>query len=257
MAYKNESDKSQDVVIQALKEGKKPVVLFNNGNNDKFYEVKEFIGIVSKIIEKGGKGQISKIEVMFAENKKAQTNVFIDDTIVEGSLISLIGYFVDYGSWGLSFTAKGGSNEVLLNLRNVYLEGKLNVNKIYRTGLIFELSKVELPKEYNKSEKINKIEGLPNFYYIVEDYDILQTVDEKIKNTLNKMNGFVKNDPSVIMNVENEEDVNQYNKLEELENNLYNKNLNNSSETNNIERDTLDKVIQNSKNDLENSDSII
>lgn len=256
MSYRNSSENSQDVVIPALKEGKKPVILFNNGNNDNYVEVKEFIGIVTKIIERGQKGEISKIEVMFAENKKAQTNVFIDDTVVEGSLISLIGYFVEYGSWGLSFSAKGGSNEILLNLRDLYLDGKLNVNKIYRTGLIFELSKVTFPKEYKRNEKINKIQGLPNFYYIVEDYDIQQTVGEKVENVLNKMHGYVKNDPSVISNITNEEDINQYDKLDEIENKLNNEKIHNQNETPNVESNTLEEIKNNAINTLENFDNI-
>lgn len=234
MSYRTKLENIQDIVIRNLKQDKKTVLLFNNGNNDNYVEIKEFIGIVTKIIERGQKGEISKIEVMFAENKKAETNVFIDDTIVEGSLISLIGYFVDYGSWGLSFTAKGGSNEILTTLKDTYLANKLNVNKIYRTGLIFELSKVEFPKEYSRSEKINKIEGLTNFYYIVEDYDILQNNEQKINAVLRNM-GYIKNDPSIESNLATEDEILNFDKLDKLEDDISNEKIYNPNETTNVE----------------------
>lgn len=204
MSYRSGVEKIQEIVIQNLKENKKAVILFYNSNNDKYFEVKEYIGIVTKVIERGQKGEISKLEVMFAENKKAQTNVFIDDSIVEGSLISLIGYFIDYGNFGTVFTAKGGVNEVLTTLKDTYLASKLNVNKIYKTGIIFELSKMEFPKEYTREVKINKIDGLSNFYY-TEELVSQQNIEEKINSVLKNI-GYVRNDPSVISNVENEEE---------------------------------------------------
>lgn len=255
MSYRTRIEKIHDIVISSIKEGKKPVILFNNGNNDKYVEVKEFIGIVTKIIERGQKGEISKIEVMFAENKKAETNVFIDDTIVEGSLISLIGYFVDYGSWGLSFTAKGGSNEILTTLKDTYLANKLNVNKIYRTGLIFELSKVEFPKEYSRSEKINKIEGLTNFYYIVEDYNILQNNEQKLNTVLRNM-GFIKNDPSIESNLATEDEILNFEQLDKLEDNISNEKIHNQNETTNVEENGLKEIMKKTEETLEEFNNI-
>lgn len=255
MAYKIGSENIQDIVISSLKEGKKPIILFYNGNNDKFYEVKEFVGIVTQIIKRGQKGEISKIEVMFAENKKAETMVFIDDNIVEGSLISLIGYFLDYGSWGLCFTAKCGSNEVLTTLKDTYLANKLNVNKIYRTGLIFELSKVELPKEYSRSEKISKIEGLQNFYYMVEDYNVQQNNEPKVNSILRNM-GYVKNDPNIISEPEKAEDMPNFEEIDKLEDNMYNEKIHNQNETTNVEENILKEIMKNSEETLEEFNNI-
>lgn len=193
MSYKLDMEKAQSPMLEINKKGKKATLVHYNEYDDKYYEITEVIGIVTKIKERGEKGQISRIEVMFAQNKIAETAIFIDKYVVEGSIISLLGYFIDYGEYGLKFSAKGGSCIFRNNLKDLYVDQNINVLRVYKTGICLGLSKVEMPKTYTRNSNIKKIEGLPNFYCVEEEYPIISEKQQDIINTaLSKMNGRAK-----------------------------------------------------------------
>lgn len=182
MSYKFGTERFQTKLIESAKDGKRAILLYEN--NSQYFEIKEYIGVVTKIIEKGNQNQISKLEILFNDNKKIITVGFIDNLVEEGSLVSVQGYFTDFPYSGIQFHCKAGINGIILNANETEYKNGFNDYKTYRIGVIFELSKVEISPIHTDKEDIKPMDGLTNFYYLVED---IQNEEEKTNNFINNI----------------------------------------------------------------------
>ena len=182
MSYKYGTDRFQTKLIESAKEGKRAILLYEH--NSQYYEIKEYIGIVTKIIERGNQNQISKLEILFNDNKKVTTVGYIDELVEEGCLVSVQGYFTDFPYSGIQFHCKAGISGIILNANETEYKKGFNDYKIYRMGIIFELSKVEISPIHTKEEHIEPMEGLSNFYYLIED---IQNEEEKTNDFINNI----------------------------------------------------------------------
>lgn len=182
MSYKYGTDRFQTKLIESAKEGKRAILLYEH--NSQYYEIKEYIGIVTKIIERGNQNQISKLEILFNDNKKVTTVGYIDELVEEGCLVSVQGYFTDFPYSGIQFHCKAGINGIILNVNETEYKNGFNDYKTYRMGVIFELSKVEISPIHTDKEDIKPMDGLTNFYYLIED---IQNEEEKTNDFINNI----------------------------------------------------------------------
>lgn len=186
--YRLNIAKAQEKVIEALNEGKEAKILAPTSKNSEILKpVGEHISIVRDIrVDTQNKG-MSILTLQF-KNKNVDTHAYIDSSIKVGSVVSTIGFLTDTGPLSAYYT-KGGINAVNNYLYEIDSDD-FAPNKVLRLGVVLELSNVIAPTEiYNsKDEKVKKLEGVKDFYYVIEEREIPKDdVVTKYQNILNKM----------------------------------------------------------------------
>ena len=172
MGYKSELCQSKDYVCESMKNNKDPKLLYRVDNT--YIEVKDHLAYVKKI-NYGRNGKISELELVFANGKTARTFTYTDTKKIKvGQIISVIGYFEE-SQYGLLFKARGGSNPLITNAKEL---STFNLLQTHKMGIITGLSEVEMPKRYHGIENIVKV-GDTNFYYMITDIekDICEDVE--------------------------------------------------------------------------------
>lgn len=183
MSYKKGLDKFTQVLINAAKEGKTAKLLVNS-DTIHYKEVREHISIVEGIEKEALDNGMSYLTLRFAENKTVNTYAFVDDTIQIGDIVSTIGYFSkDYTS--ISYCCKGGINKIV-NRANQF--DYFLLYRIYRMGIVTELSKVEISADYLIEDGITALKGVEGFYYKIMEPD---SEAKRIKDKLDQMRNAV------------------------------------------------------------------
>lgn len=164
MSYKVALYGTKNFNEESLKNGKESKLAYKEGSQYK--EIKEFITCASKVYP-AKEGQMNQVTLLFANGQKANTFLHTNNKIMEGQIISVIGYFIKT-PFGLEFKARAGSNPVIVNAREL---GNFNVTYSHRMGIVTGLSKVEMPEIYSGNENLIPIEGT-NFYYLIRDIEV-------------------------------------------------------------------------------------
>lgn len=162
MSYKKGLEQFKEIQLEAIKNGKNAVLLAQN-NYFSYYAVSENIAHFRRIICQDEETGITSIELEFANGKIITTRAYLDKTITPGSFVSTIGYFTD-SCQGMSYFCKGGINAIITNAKEFEY---FSTSKIYKMGLVINLSKAEESKRYTSDNEIKPL-GQTGFYYILE-----------------------------------------------------------------------------------------
>ena len=143
---------AQEILINALNEGKDALMLSPlNKNSTTLYPVKEHISIVRNIKDDEKNKGMSILTLQF-KNMTVDTKAYIDKSIQIGTLVSTIGFLTE-NSFGPTYYSKGGIN-VVMNYLNEIPTDDFIPNKIFRLGVVLELSEVTAStKTYNTSDE--------------------------------------------------------------------------------------------------------
>jgi len=178
---------AQEILINALNEGKDALMLSPlNKNSTTLYPVKEHISIVRNIKDDEKNKGMSILTLQF-KNMTVDTKAYIDKSIQIGTLVSTIGFLTE-NSFGPTYYSKGGIN-VVMNYLNEIPTDDFIPNKIFRLGVVLELSEVTAStKTYNTSdENVKPLENVKDFYYVIEERETPQDDMAKIKAALDVM----------------------------------------------------------------------
>lgn len=185
--YKLNIANAQEKAINALNEGKEAYILsplYTEGKT--LYPVGEHISIVRDIRVDEKNERMSYLTLQF-KNKTVDTHVYIDKNIQIGSVVSTIGFLYENGI-NLSYQSKGGITKVLNYLTEIPIDD-VAPNRVFNVGIALELSEVNVPtKTYNISdEKVQKLEDVKDFYYVIEERKVPQDDKTKLQTILHKM----------------------------------------------------------------------
>ena len=165
MARKTKMQIVSEVFKQNLMEGKY-IRFFTDGFYGDLLEVKEYIGCVNGIFQTVDKKK-RKIELLFDNHQVINSVAFIANDIKVGDFVKVIGFFYD-GFYNIQFYCKG-INKIITNAKELE---NFNESTCYEMGLPINLSKVEAPCIYEKSDNFIKLDGMEDYYYI--DNDVIQ-----------------------------------------------------------------------------------
>ena len=114
-------------------------------NNDNYYEVREYIGLLTKIYpESSWSSKVPEVEIRFQGGKSFRIRVYVDSNIVKNSFVSIYGIFTKLDNGELEFTCKGGMIRAFDMLGQAV---RVNPRHISWFGLL-QLSKVEISTRY-------------------------------------------------------------------------------------------------------------
>lgn len=194
-----------NILKQALQEGKNPPMLVAKSSQFVFHEIQEFIGFLEEI-ETPGEREMSRITIRFANNQVTSTMAYIDkDTIKKGEIISLIGMYINEGG-GARLYCKGGLNKIWSKPRDI---GYMKFDSVYRMGIIPSLSDLRLSRrfaDYDLSSEPQQI-GSTGFY-VLYDTQIKSSTTSQNTTGVKTDTTFVGIDMSKIIGIEEEtEDI--------------------------------------------------
>ena len=143
MSYKPAMIKYCLIRNKKIVEGKDVILLSKKDN--KYYEVREHIGLLTKIYPKiSWSTEVPEVEIKFQGGKSYRIRAYIDSNIEENCFVSIYGIFTPLMNGKLEFTCKGGMTRVFETLGQA---GRVNPKYIYRFGIV-QLSKPEISTRY-------------------------------------------------------------------------------------------------------------
>lgn len=169
MAYKKALAPYHMNVLYAVQHNKDSILLVKH--NNELRRVKEFIGYVEKIVERP-EGQMATLKIRFAENKTIETKAYIDETIEEGILVSIWGFF-DLEKDEIKLFCKCGMQKVI---GSASLCKEFDLKYTYRMGYV-ELSQIEISPVYMEKEGVRKLDDSGIYVFIGNIHDIENSLD--------------------------------------------------------------------------------
>lgn len=159
-----------DIYKQALSEGKN-VMLVAKSSQFVYHQIQELVGYLNDI-ESAGEGEMAKLTITFAHNKKATTMAYVDNSIKTGEFISIIGFFVNDMLY-----CKGGINRVWTKPRDI---GFMKFDTVYKMGIVPSLSELKPSRRFADYDLISNPQqiGTTGFYYLY-DTQIKQVAENK------------------------------------------------------------------------------
>lgn len=115
--------------------------------DEKYYRVKEYIGLIVKIYPKTYGTDIPMVRIRFQDNKEFDVRVYLDNNITENCFVSIYGIIIPSKTGQLEFICKGGMVRTFDTLMQA---GKINTKYLYRFGIV-ELSEVKESIRYSSN----------------------------------------------------------------------------------------------------------
>ena len=169
MAYKKVLAPYHMNIVYALDNNMESALLARH--NNELRRVKEFIGYVEEIIDRPD-GEMATLKIRFADNKTVETKAYIDDTIQEGYLVSVWGFF-DLINGEIKFFCKCGMQRVLGSATQCK---QFDLRYTYRMGYA-EVSQIEISPVYIEKEGMRKLDDSGLYVFVGNIHDIENSVE--------------------------------------------------------------------------------
>ena len=157
-------------------EGKDTILLAQKG--EEFFEVKEYIGLITKIYPKYyWSGEISEVKIRFLNCKEYKVRVYLDKNIHLNDFVSIFGIFTKNENGDLELTCKGGMVQAFETLGQA---GRVNSKYLYRFGIV-QLSEAKESKKFPKMlEEIEVLENNMLWTLSSDNLELLEKNCEKL-----------------------------------------------------------------------------
>ena len=153
---------------KSLKNGKEFKLLCRDKRTDIYYHVQEYTCFLKRIETNERYSDMNNLTLIFADGKELKTTAYIDITIEENTLVSIIGYISKFNN-ELQLHCCAGIERAFDNLPSTLPYNSLmNMKATHKISPILALPEAKESKMYTYSSNIVLLENT-KFYYIEEE----------------------------------------------------------------------------------------